>query len=149
MASEFIETMQKVEETVRLISKMGASTLEDAVNRINIISDFISRYGDMGPILSHLKEIESKLFMFKEMLTLDEAAEYLGASKSLLYKMTASRGLTHYKPNGRVIYIDRKDLDELLRTNPVYSRKALERQAIAASLEQASDKSRKKKGADK
>ncbi len=74
MASEFIETMQKVEETVRLISKMGASTLEDAVNRINIISDFISRYGDMGPILAHLKEIESKLFMFKEMLTLDEAA---------------------------------------------------------------------------
>ncbi len=149
MASEFIETMQKVEETVRLISKMGASTLEDAVNRINIISDFISRYGDIGPILAHLKEIESKLFMFKEMLTLDEAAEYLGASKSLLYKMTASRGITHYKPNGRVIYIDRKDLDELLRTNPVYSKKALERQAIAASLEQASDKSKKKKGANR
>ncbi len=87
--------------------------------------------------------------MLKEMMTLDEAAEYLGASKSLLYKMTASRGLTHYKPNGRVIYIDRKDLDELLRTNPVYSKKALERQAIAATMEMAADKPMKKKGTSK
>lgn len=149
MASEFIETMQKVEETTRLLAKMGGVTLEEAVNRINVISDFISRYGDMGPILAHLKEIETKMFMFKEMMTLDEAAEYLGASKSLLYKMTASRGLTHYKPNGRVIYIDRKDLDELLRTNPIYSKKELERRAIAATMEQTSDKSKKKKGGNK
>lgn len=84
--------------------------------------------------------------MFKEMLTLDEAAEYIGSSKSLFYKMTASRGITHYKPNGRVIYIDRKDLDELLRTNPVYSKKALERQAIAATMEMSEDKPKKTEG---
>ena len=149
MASEFIETLQKLEETARLLSKMGAVTLEEAVSRIETISDFINRYGDMGPIIEHLKTVESKFFMLKEMMTLDEAAEYLGASKSLLYKMTASRGLTHYKPNGRVIYIDRKDLDELLRTNPVYSKKALERQAIAATMERAADKPKKKKGASK
>lgn len=149
MASEFIETIQKLEETARLLSKMGAVTLEEAVLRIKTISDFINRYGDMGPIIEHLKTVESKFFMLKEMMTLDEAAEYLGASKSLLYKMTASRGLTHYKPNGRVIYIDRKDLDELLRTNPVYSKKALERQAIAATMEMAADKPKKKKGASK
>lgn len=149
MASEFIETIQKLEETARLLSKMGAVTLEEAVSRIKTISDFINRYGDMGPIIEHLKTVESKFFMLKEMMTLDEAAEYLGASKSLLYKMTASRGLTHYKPNGRVIYIDRKDLDELLRTNPVYSKKALERQAIAATMEMAADKPKKKKGTSK
>lgn len=149
MASEFIETIQKLEETARLLSKMGAVTLEEAVSRIETISDFINRYGDMGPIIEHLKTVESKFFMLKEMMTLDEAAEYLGASKSLLYKMTASRGLTHYKPNGRVIYIDRKDLDELLRTNPVYSKKALERQAIAATMEMAADKPKKKKGTSK
>lgn len=149
MASEFIETLQKLEETARLLSKMGAVTLEEAVSRIETISDFINRYGDMGPIIEHLKTVESKFFMLKEMMTLDEAAEYLGASKSLLYKMTASRGLTHYKPNGRVIYIDRKDLDELLRTNPVYSKKALERQAIAATMEMAADKPKKKKGTSK
>lgn len=149
MASEFIETIQKLEETARLLSKMGAVTLEEAVSRIETISDFINRYGDMGPIIEHLKTVESKFFMLKEMMTLDEAAEYLGASKSLLYKMTASRGLTHYKPNGRVIYIDRKDLDELLRTNPVYSKKALERQAIAATMEMGADKPKKKKGASK
>lgn len=146
MASEFIETMQKVEETARLLSKMGETSLDEAVNRISTISNFISRYGDIAPMLEHLKEIEAKLFMFKEMLTLDEAAEYLGASKSLLYKMTASRGLTHYKPNGRVIYIERTELDELLRTNPVYSKKALERQAIAATMEQKAEKSKRKKG---
>lgn len=146
MASEFIETIQRLEDAARLLSKMGPVSLEEAVSRIETISDFINRYGDMGPIIEHLKDVESKFFMLKEMMTLDEAAEYLGASKSLLYKMTASRGLTHYKPNGRVIYIDRKDLDELLRTNPVYSKKALERQAIAATMEQTADKSKRKKG---
>ncbi|MCM1511328.1 MAG: helix-turn-helix domain-containing protein [Clostridium sp.] len=149
MASEFMETMQKVEDITRLLAKMGGETLDDAVRRIRIIGEFINRYGDMGRILEHVKEIEEKLYMFKEMLTLDEAAEYIGASKSLLYKMTASRGITHYKPNGRVIYIDRKDLDELLRTNPVYSRKALERQAMAATMEKTEDKSKKRKGITK
>ncbi|MCM1312878.1 MAG: helix-turn-helix domain-containing protein [Bacteroides sp.] len=149
MASEFMETMQKVEDITRLLAKMGGETLDDAVRRIRIIGEFIDRYGDMGRILEHVKEIEEKLYMFKEMLTLDEAAEYIGASKSLLYKMTASRGITHYKPNGRVIYIDRKDLDELLRTNPVYSRKALERQAMAATMEKTEDKPKKRKGITK
>lgn len=144
-----METMQKVEDITRLLAKMGGETLDDAVRRIRIIGEFIDRYGDMGRILEHVKEIEEKLYMFKEMLTLDEAAEYIGASKSLLYKMTASRGITHYKPNGRVIYIDRKDLDELLRTNPVYSRKALERQAMAATMEKTEDKSKKRKGITK
>lgn len=55
MASEFIETIQKLEETARLLSKMGAVTLEEAVSRIKTISDFINRYGDMGPIIEHIK----------------------------------------------------------------------------------------------
>lgn len=135
-----------MEDITRLLAKMGGDTLEDAVRRIRIIGEFIDRYGDMGRILEHVKEIEDRMYMFKEMLTLDEAAEYIGSSKSLLYKMTASRGITHYKPNGRVIYIDRKDLDELLRTNPVYSKKALERQAIAATMETSEDKLKKRKG---
>lgn len=135
-----------MEDITRLLAKMGGDTLEDAVRRIRIIGEFIDRYGDMGRILEHIKEIEDRMYMFKEMLTLDEAAEYIGSSKSLLYKMTASRGITHYKPNGRVIYIDRKDLDELLRTNPVYSKKALERQAIAATMEMPEDKPKKRKG---
>ena len=141
-----METMQRMEDITRLLAKMGGDTLEDAVRRIRIIGEFIDRYGDMGRILEHVKEIEDRMYMFKEMLTLDEAAEYIGSSKSLLYKMTASRGITHYKPNGRVIYIDRKDLDELLRTNPVYSKKALERQAIAATMETSEDKLKKRKG---
>lgn len=135
-----------MEDITRLLAKMGGDTLEDAVRRIRIIGEFIDRYGDMGRILEHVKEIEDRMYMFKEMLTLDEAAEYIGSSKSLLYKMTASRGITHYKPNGRVIYIDRKDLDELLRTNPVYSKKALERQAIAATMETSEDKPKKRNG---
>lgn len=56
MASEFIETMQKLEETARLLSKMGPVSLDEAVSRIRTISDFINRYGDIGPITEHLKE---------------------------------------------------------------------------------------------
>lgn len=61
MASEFMETMQRMEDITRLLAKMGGDTLEDAVRRIRIIGEFIDRYGDMGRILEHIKEIEDRM----------------------------------------------------------------------------------------
>ncbi|SNB12281.1 putative excisionase [Flavobacterium psychrophilum] len=47
----------------------------------------------------------------KEVLTLEEAAEYLQLSKSCLYKMTSNKEISHYVPGGKKIYFRRTELD--------------------------------------
>ena len=40
----------------------------------------------------------------KEVLTLEEAAEYMGLKKSYLYRLTHEKRIRHYKPNNKMIY---------------------------------------------
>lgn len=55
----------------------------------------------------------------KEVLTSDEAARYLGISKSYLYKLTMRRQIPHLKPLGKLCYFNRRELEEWLQTNRV------------------------------
>ena len=41
---------------------------------------------------------------FKEILTIEEAAEFLSVSKSYLYKQTSAQAIPHYKPTGKRCY---------------------------------------------
>lgn len=55
----------------------------------------------------------------KEVLTSDEVAKYTGLSKSTLYKLTMSRKIPHYKPTGRIVYFNRKEVEQWLQSNRV------------------------------
>jgi len=50
----------------------------------------------------------------KKVLTFEEAAVYMGMSKSCLYKMTSQKIVPHYKPNGKLIFFDREELENYL-----------------------------------
>lgn len=67
----------------------------------------------------------------KEVLTLDEAAQYTGMKKSYLYKLTASKAIPHYKPNGKNCFFKRTELEDWLTTNPVATTAELNGQAQA------------------
>lgn len=58
------------------------------------------------------------LFCTKEVLTSDEAARYMGVSKSYLYKLTMRR-IPHYKPAGKMCYFNRHELEAWLQGNRV------------------------------
>ena len=110
----------------------------------------MERYGDLGEIFEHFKELESKLFMCREMLTVEEAAEYIGVSKSQIYLMTSNREITHFKPRGKFIYIERKELDDVLRRNVIYSKYEMSRRAAAETMMELPKGNRKaRKGAEK
>ena len=47
----------------------------------------------------------------KDVLTSDEAAVYLGVSKSFLYKLTMRKEIPHYKPNGKLCFFARLELN--------------------------------------
>lgn len=96
------------------------------------IAEVERRLDILGPIedlLSRVDDID-KAATAKEVLTLEEASEYLGVSKSQLYKLTRTAAIPHYKPNGKFIYFDRKELVEWVKQNPVKTKKQHELDAV-------------------
>ncbi len=57
------------------------------------------------------------IFCTKEVLTSEEAAQYMGISKSYLYKLTMRGEIPHYKPMGKMCYFNRAELEEWLQRN--------------------------------
>ncbi len=55
----------------------------------------------------------------KEVLTSDEAARYMGISKSYLYKLTMRQEIPHYKPMGKMCYFNRLELEAWLQANRI------------------------------
>lgn len=71
------------------------------------------------------------IFCTKEVLTSDEAARYMGVSKSYLYKLTMRREIPHYKPRGKMCYFNRRELEAWLQGNRVATSEEIEEQANA------------------
>ncbi len=69
------------------------------------------------------------IFTTKEVLTTEEAAKYLGVSKSYLYKLTMRQQIPHYKPMGKMCYFNRQELQEWLQNNRVATVQEIEAQA--------------------
>ena len=67
----------------------------------------------------------------KEILTLDEAAQYTGLTKSTLYKLTHDRQIPFSKPNGKMCFFKRADLDYWMMSNPVATAEELNDRAQA------------------
>jgi len=89
-------------------------------------------------VLEKLNRIETLLdigeqtekYLMKEMLTVVDAADFMGISKSTLYKMSFNRDLPVYKPTGGRIYFKREDIVNYLQQNRVMSNKEIEQEAI-------------------
>ncbi|MBR3389106.1 MAG: helix-turn-helix domain-containing protein [Prevotella sp.] len=65
----------------------------------------------------------------KEVLTSDEAARYLGISKSYLYKLTMRQQIPHYKPMGKMCYFNREELESWLQSNRIATGDEISQQA--------------------
>ena len=55
----------------------------------------------------------------KEVLTSEEAARYMGVSRSWLYKLTMKKQIPHYKPMGKMCFFKRVELEEWLQQSKV------------------------------
>lgn len=78
------------------------------------------------------------IFCAKEVLTSEEAAKYMGMSKSYLYKLTAKQAIPHYKPTGKMCYFNRLELEKWLQSNRV--------KTIAEICQQSQNYCQKKRG---
>lgn len=81
-----------------------------------------------------LDRIERLLSANKEVLTFEEACEYMGISRSFLYKLTSTRKIPHSKPNGKMIFFEKKKLNVWLLQNGRKSKGEIESEALKYSL---------------
>lgn len=76
----------------------------------------------------------------KEVLTSEEAARYMGISKSYLYKLTMARAIPHYKPTGKICYFNRLELEKWLQSNRVATSEEIASQAAAYNMKKGGKK---------
>ncbi|MBR4705807.1 MAG: helix-turn-helix domain-containing protein, partial [Paludibacteraceae bacterium] len=68
-----------------------------------------------------VRNLEDKFDSGKEVLTLQEAAQYMGIARSSLYKMTSNQTIPFYRPNGKLIFFEKDDILSWIRRNRVFS----------------------------
>lgn len=95
---------------VELLAKRLAALEMDVEELTTIKSEQLDR---------RLQKMEDKLYNVKTMLTSREAAEFLGITLSMLYKLTSRMEIPHYKPHGKMVYFDKEELEEWMRTNHI------------------------------
>lgn len=92
----------------------------------------------MQSIEERLANIERKLDIqvqeAKNILTLEEVAEYTHLSKSYVYKLTSKGDIPYYKPNGKQLYFKRTEIDEWLLTNRNKTNQEIEREIATKSV---------------
>ena len=72
-------------------------------------------------INERLKSIEETLYTTKDILNMKEVCQYLDMSQSLLYKLTCSGEIPHFKPRGKMIFFEKKELIEWIKKSNLLS----------------------------
>ena len=70
----------------------------------------------------------------KEILTIEEAAEFLSVSKSYLYKQTSAQAIPHYKPTGKRCYFKRSELEAWILAGRISTKSEIAQRANAYCL---------------
>ena len=74
-------------------------------------------------------KLENLCYAAKEVLNLEEAADFLGIAKSTLYKMTHLNQLPYFKPAGKLICFEKKALLDWVRGVKVMSEEEIRTEA--------------------
>lgn len=76
-----------------------------------------------------VEELERMLFLTKNVLASSKLSTFLNLSKSYLYKLTSGNLIPHYKPQGKMLYFEKSELEAWLRQNPVKTKTQIEQEA--------------------
>ena len=74
-------------------------------------------------------ELENLVLHSKNVLSFEEASRFLNLSKSYLYKLSSGNLIPHYKPQGKMLYFEKTELEAWLRQNPIRTQAQTEAEA--------------------
>ena len=83
----------------------------------------------IADLQKRVETLEDMLEAGKEVLTVEEAAKFMGMARSSLYKMTSDQTIPFYRPNGKMIFFEKSDILSWIRKNRVSTREEIEEEA--------------------
>ena len=96
-------------------------------NPFEIIYDKLERIETMlGNTFESIGKDEIKIT--SKIMTIKQVSEYLGLSKSHLYKLTSTHNIPHSK-RGKRLYFDTEKINEWVLENEIWTQKDIEEQA--------------------
>jgi len=82
--------------------------------RVKVLEDM-----NIALLKERIEKVETNQYMLKDTFSSEEAALYLNISQSSLYKLTSKLQIPHYKPRGKMVYFDKKELIKWMKQNHV------------------------------
>ncbi len=125
---QVIELLDRLEAARKVLDQ--AEEIEETIRKLNNLEFFLRRFGTIKELATHMLFVEKKMYMLKEYLTVQEAADFLGLSSSQIYKMTSKHEVPVYKPNGKTVFLRRDDLNRWMSRNKVLSEEEMEEYAM-------------------
>lgn len=108
----FSDCIKQLENMVSTIKS------EKPIERIRTLEEKINAVEKIQNIENSVLQLKKRLWITKEVLSSSEVCDFLGISESYLYRLTSSKQIPHYKPNGKMIFFNRKELCEWALRNP-------------------------------
>ena len=96
---------------------------------------YLEQEHKIAELQKRVTSLESLCFETKPVLNLEQASEYLGISRSMLYKMTHTGKINFYKPEGKLIFFEKEELLKWARSNKVKSNETTQAEADAKMRE--------------
>ena len=98
---------------------MAKKEIEQLTRRIELLEMQIKELRTVDPVVinERFKAIEDALYTTKDILNMKEVCQYLDISQSLLYKLTCNGEIPHFKPRGKMIFFEKKELIEWIKRN--------------------------------
>ena len=114
----------------KMLSKMenmiSMMATEKPFERLQSLEQKINEVDKIQTIENYIAQLKERIWAVKEVLTTAEASAYLGLSESYIYKLTSLKQIPHYKPNGKLVYFNRKELCEWAMRNQVQTIKKVQ-----------------------
>ena len=93
--------------------------IERLEKRVELLELEVKQLKTVEPeaINERFKLIEEALYSTKDILNMKEVGQYLDISQSLLYKLTCNGEIPHFKPRGKMIFFEKKELIAWIKKN--------------------------------
>lgn len=72
----------------------------------------------------------SNVGIVKDIFNMSETVDYTGLAKSTIYKLVHNRAIPCHKPNGKLLYFRKEDLDNYLTRNRIKPASEIEEEAV-------------------
>ena len=100
---------------------MAKKEIEHLTRRIELLEMQIKELKTVDPdvVNERLKSLEDAIYTTKEILNMKDVCQYLDISQSLLYKLTCTGEIPHFKPRGKMIFFEKKELIAWIKRNKI------------------------------